>query len=183
MREIIEDPYGWIESYYDPRWRGERHVGDALLKLHKVSMPCQTRRTTYGFDEGIGPTSDVQFEAAWAAMADVGHDKLAIPRTLRWSTLPRSREYMNMEVTYTHLWRVYQRALYRDALATAEPTEPEYGEPSAECALALVDDGGREAAAPQHQPAQGAGDASSDDGNARRGHRRLQLARVCVLAR
>ena len=62
-------------------------------------------------------------------MADVGHDKLAIPRTLRWSTLPRSREYMNMEVTYTHLWRVYQRALYRDALATAEPTEPEYGEP------------------------------------------------------
>ena len=45
-------------------------------------------------------------------------------------------------------------------------------EPSAECTLALVDDGRREAAAPQHQPAQGASDASSDDRNATPGHQR-----------
>ena len=131
VREIIEDPYGWIENYYDYKHVDSgRLKGDALLKLYRVDVKNQTRPAASRFEEPeyVGPPTEALFEEAWAKVLDAGHDKLAIPRRLRWSTLPRSREYMNMEETYSHLWRAYQRPIFRVAAALEEPTQPEYGE-------------------------------------------------------
>lgn len=139
VQEIIDDPYGWIEQYYLDRPRGVRAressvVGDALLKLHRVTVGCGPPPPTPDpqppyYRQPRGEVTDATLETAWANLLDVGHDRLAIPRVLKWSILPRSREYMNMEAGYSHLWRAYQRTIFRDDAATAEPSEPEYGEP------------------------------------------------------
>ena len=111
--------------------RAREQVGDALLKLHRVAVETEVdateERPRYGRPRGR--ITEATLAKAWAALIDAGHDRLAIPQKLRWSTLPRSREYMNMEAGYGHLWRAYQRALYRDDAATAATSEPEYGEP------------------------------------------------------
>ena len=69
-------------------------------------------------------------EDAWAKIADCGSDALHIPRRIRWSTLPRSREYMNMETPYSELCDAYKASLFDPRATDASGDEDsEYGEP------------------------------------------------------
>ena len=95
IKALINDPYGWVQEYFDYRERDDapdvEDMPDPYKKLVRVSV-------TPG-----------KAHEAWAQIADCGTDALHIPRHLRWSTLPRSREYMNMEKPYDELCRRYWR--------------------------------------------------------------------------
>ena len=122
VKTIIKDPYGWISNEYNYDVDADRTT-DLELKMVQLAL------------EPGGANEDRvvrQAEEAWAAIVDCGTEKLHIPRRMTWSVLPRSREYMNMEIDFTHLWRKYQKPLFDREAALAHVHGPEYGEPHME---------------------------------------------------
>lgn len=126
---IIKDPYGWIAANYN--YAPENHPHDDTLKFIQVKLSA---------DDGDDDDIQEDFDTAWALIADCERDDLHIPRLLTWSVLPRSREYMNMEPSFSELWMAYKAPLFDRAAATASLTDAEYGEPFLESFrnLALV---------------------------------------------
>ena len=118
IKALIHDPYGWVQDYFNYRADDDEEapapedMPDPYKKLVSAEV------TESGADE------------AWAKIADCGTDELHIPRRLRWSTLPRSREYMNMETPYSELCDAYKASLF-DPRATDDSRaeeDSEYGE-------------------------------------------------------
>ena len=116
----------------------------------------------------IGLTRALTADNTWCAARSP-------PRTsggaARGSTVPAPRRAAHVQAAIITCSRhTCSRQWPRLALPSSEEASP------APCAGWCC-----EAAASQHQPAQGAGDASSDDGNARRGHCRLHVCRLHVM--
>mgnify|MGYP002039529684 CR=1 FL=1 len=113
-RTIVEDPYGWIHN---------NMVAD-LPGTSPSHMPHYWRRGSNRDDAAALKA----VMGTWAQIADAGRDDLHIPRRIKWAVLPRSREYMNMQIPFDVLSERYLAAASDASLATATVDEEEYSE-------------------------------------------------------
>ena len=111
-RTIVEDPYGWIHN-------------NMVADLPGTSRIPYNWRSSSNHDDAAALKA---VKGTWAQIADAGRDDLHIPRRIKWAVLPRSREYMNMQIPFDVLSERYLAAASDASLATATVDEEEYSE-------------------------------------------------------